>query len=462
MSITVRKLKIYCKDKEFYSFVKKEQREQNKALNIAIGYLHTNNILKSIDSGAENRIYKSIKKFQSKIDKLEKDLENPKITENKKGQILKSIKTNQELLNGEKLILKDGKEFRQGLNKKFEEIYINNNNLYHLLSKQTQIQYMRTIDLVTQKAKADYKNNFVDIITGKSSIMNYKSTFPLMIDKKCINIFKSEEKYYIRIMQGYELEIILGRRQNENIVELRKTLDKCIDKTYKVCQSSISIDKNGKYFFNLTIDVPKYKEVYKPIKNRTLGVDLGIKYPVYMCLDDDTYKKQSLGDINNFLRVREQMQARRKTLQNSLKLTKGGKGRNKKLSALNKLKENEKNFVTTYSHTLSKRIVEFAKKHKCQYINMEKLSKEGLPNVILRNWSYYQLQNFVEYKANREGIEVRYINPAFTSQTCSACGHVDKENRITQEKFKCINCGFELNADHNASINIARSKEYIK
>lgn len=36
------------------------------------------------------------------------------------------------------------------------------------------------------------------------------------------------------------------------------------------------------------------------------------------------------------------------------------------------------------------------------------------------------------------------------------CGYVDKENRITQDKFECKKCGFTLNADHNAAINIAR------
>ena len=60
--ITVRKLKVRCEDTNFYTWIRKEQREQNKALNIAIGYIHTKNILHSVDSGAEDRINKSINK----------------------------------------------------------------------------------------------------------------------------------------------------------------------------------------------------------------------------------------------------------------------------------------------------------------------------------------------------------------------------------------------------------------
>ena len=53
-----------------------------------------------------------------------------------------------------------------------------------------------------------------------------------------------------------------------------------------------------------------------------------------------------------------------------------------------------------------------------------------------------------------------YVN-AYTSQTCSRCGNIDKENRQTQETFVCTKCGVKLNADHNAAINIARSIEFM-
>ncbi len=90
------------------------------------------------------------------------------------------------------------------------------------------------------------------------------------------------------------------------------------------------------------------------------------------------------------------------------------------------------------------------------------MTKEGFDNRLLNAWSYYELQTMIKYKAEREGIRVRFIDPAFTSQTCSHCGHVDKENRKSQAKFECTECGFELNADHNAAINIARSTKFVK
>ena len=462
--ITVRKLKVFCENKEFYDFLKIEQREQVKALNMCVSILHTSNIVHNIDSGAEERINKSITKIKANIEKLEKQLENKKNTDKKREEITKAIETNKKILEGELKILEEGKEQRKGLDKQYIETYIKNNNMYHVLSNQTQIQHMRTIDLVTQKVSKDYSNNFKEIITGECSLMNYKKTFPLMIDNKSIKIVNDGEDYYIKIMKGYELKIVLGRKVNENTIELRKTLDKCISGEYDVRQSSVGFDKNHNVIFNLSIDIP-IENKYKPVENRSLGVDLGMAVPVYMCVDSDTYKKKSLGSINNFLRVKEQMQERRRKLQKDLTLTNGGKGRKKKLQLLDKLKENESNFCKTYNHKLSKEIVKFAKTNKCEFIKMEKLTKDGFPNSVLRNWSYFQLQTMVEYKAKREGIKVLYVNPAYTSQTCSKCGHTDKENRPKGEKgqayFKCTCCGFEINADHNASINIARSIDIV-
>lgn len=454
--ITVRKIKVYCDDSTFYSFLRNEQMEQNKALNMAITLLHSANTIKSIDSGAEIRILKAIEKNKQAVEKLKQDLETKK-TESAKEKIIEKIKLREDLIEQDEKILEEGKVFRKGLDKEFSKIYIDTNNLYQVLSSNTKISYMKTLDLAVQKAKADYSNNFVNIVTGQQSLQNYKSDIPLMIDKKNINLFKEDNNYKIRIMLGYELNVVTGNKQND---ELITTLDRIINGEYSICQSSLMFDKANRVIFNLCLDIPD-KKGYEPVKDRVLGVDLGIKYPVYMSIPN-TYYKKSLGRINDFLRVRQQMQDRRKKLQSELQLTKGGKGRNRKLQALDRLKEKERNFVKTYNHTLSSRIVEYAKKNKCEYINIENLTKDGFPNSILRNWSYYELQTMVTYKAKREGIIVRKVNPAYTSQKCSSCGHIDSDNRQTQEDFRCVKCGFEANADYNASINIANSTEFVR
>jgi putative transposase len=77
--------------------------------------------------------------------------------------------------------------------------------------------------------------------------------------------------------------------------------------------------------------------------------------------------------------------------------------------------------------------------------------KAGLNRGILANgWGL--LVTRLEQKAPGRVVKV---NPAFTSQRCSACGIVDREARESQAVFRCRSCGYTGNADVNAAINIA-------
>ena len=82
-----------------------------------------------------------------------------------------------------------------------------------------------------------------------------------------------------------------------------------------------------------------------------------------------------------------------------------------------------------------------------------KKRKSGLNKVLLDN-GIGQLRTFIENKAKERGRKVIRVNPKHTSQTCFNCGNIDKENRVSQSKFKCTSCGYEAHADQNAAANI--------
>ena len=356
--------------------------------------------------------------------------------------------------------LESNRDIKSDIFKEAQKSLTNSNPIFDNIGFGTGID---TKSAITQRVKKDFKTSLKNgLAKGERTITNYKRDYPLLTRGRDLKFQYKDDDIIIKWVNKIQFKVVLGSGKiKENKIELQYTLHKIINKEYKVGQSSLQFDRNNNLILNLTLDIP-YNPKNETVEGRTLGVDLGIKYPAYMCLNDDTYKREHIGSIDDFLRIREQMQDRRRKLQHDLKFIKGGKGRKKKTQALDRLRDKEKNFATTYNHMISKNVVEFAKKNQCEYINMEKLTKDGFNNKILRNWSYYQLQQYIEYKAEREGIKVRYIDPAYTSQTCARCGHIDKENRQTQEKFICTKCGFELNADHNASINIARSDKYIK
>ena len=356
--------------------------------------------------------------------------------------------------------LESNRDIKSDIFKEAQKSLTNSNPIFDNIGFGTGID---TKSAITQRVKKDFKTSLKNgLAKGERTITNYKRDYPLLTRGRDLKFQYKDDDIIIKWVNKIQFKVVLGSGKiKENKIELQYTLHKIINKEYKVGQSSLQFDRNNNLILNLNLDIP-YNPKNETVEGRTLGVDLGIKYPAYMCLNDDTYKREHIGSIDDFLRIREQMQDRRRKLQHDLKFIKGGKGRKKKTQALDRLRDKEKNFATTYNHMISKNVVEFAKKNQCEYINMEKLTKDGFNNKILRNWSYYQLQQYIEYKAEREGIQVRYIDPAYTSQTCARCGHIDKENRQTQEKFICTKCGFELNADHNASINIARSDKLCK
>lgn len=402
--INVRKLKLVIRetDKELrsqkYKFIRDSQYAQYRALNVAMGYI------------------------SSAYLKANKDIKN--------------------------------EEYKETI-----KLLTNSNPIFNGIEVGTGID---TLSAVTRKVKKDFSASIKNgLARGERNLTSYKRTYPLITRGRNLKFRYEGDDIVIKWVNNIEFAVVTGsNNMKENTIELKHTLHKIINNEYKIKESSLMFDKNNNLILNLTFDIPD-KEAYEIVPGRTLGVDLGIATPAYVCLSDNTYIRSGFGSANDFFRVRQQMKDRRKKLYASLTVVKGGKGRNKKLKAADRLKEKERNFAKTYNHQLSHKIVKFAKDNKCEFINLEYLTKDGFENRILSSWSYYELQNMIEYKAEREGIKVRYVDPAYTSQTCSKCGHVDKENRPTQAKFKCVNCGLELNADHNASINIARSDNFV-
>ena len=82
--------------------------------------------------------------------------------------------------------------------------------------------------------------------------------------------------------------------------------------------------------------------------------------------------------------------------------------------------------------------------------NMKRGKKWGNTN---HHWSYSYIQNRIALHCQEHDVHVSFVDPRYTSQTCSACGVVDKSSR-NGELFACKSCGHTIDADYNAAINI--------
>ncbi len=127
----------------------------------------------------------------------------------------------------------------------------------------------------------------------------------------------------------------------------------------------------------------------------------------------------------------------------------------------------ERRFQKDINHCIAKTLVRKAVV-SCKALAFEDLS--GIrERVTVRHeqryerhsWAFYELRQFLTYKAAWAGVPLRLVDPRNTSRTCSQCGHCEKANRKSQEAFLCQRCGFALNADLNATINISPEKNPI-
>ena len=183
------------------------------------------------------------------------------------------------------------------------------------------------------------------------------------------------------------------------------------------------------------------------ISPRWIGIDLNTTGHVAVAADPVSGKVIKLGKNIHYTHSH--------SLKNCTKLWKEGK-----LWKLKKYKTRERKNFKTAINTISRQIVSFAESLGSG-IKFEKLfsaryslhdSPQGLYNFSFGNASFYSLQRLVEKRATERGIDVIYVDPAYTSKRCSRCG---KFGRRFRKRFECPHCGYVAHADVNAAFNIA-------
>lgn len=336
---------------------------------------------------------------------------------------------------------------------------------------------------LNQNVSSTYKCYSKEVEFGNRTIPNFKRGIPVPFSIKVLKslMLKKREdgSIFVYFPKGLEWDLSFGRDRSNN----REIVERILSGQYDAGNSSLQEAKNGKIFLLLVVKIHKQSNALDP--NRVVGVDLGINIPLYAALNDNEYSGMSIGSREQFLKIRMRIVAQKRELQRNLRhSTNGGRGRSHKLQALERLEGKERNWVHLQNHIFSKNIIEFAVKNNAGVIQMERLTGFGHDRndevddgfkFILRYWSFFELQSMIEYKAEAAGIEVRYIDPYHTSQTCSFCGHYEKGQRIDQATFVCKNPECEkgkgkkrsdgtytgINADWNAARNIALSDKFV-
>ncbi|MEV7027477.1 transposase, partial [Kitasatospora sp. NPDC093558] len=208
------------------------------------------------------------------------------------------------------------------------------------------------------------------------------------------------------------------------------------------------IERDGEFYLIATCEVPE-----KPLNENPasfIGVDLGI---ANIATTSTGYRAAGRG-LN---RHRKRQRDLRRKLQ--------AKGTKSAKRLLKKRARKEARHAANVNHIVAKTIVTTAERTG-QGIALEDLT--GIRDRVrhrkdqrttVHSWSFHQLGQYIAYKAKRAGVPLVYVDPAYTSQECSRCHHIDRKNRVDQATFACRACGTVMHADVNSSHNIARKGE---
>lgn len=325
-----------------------------------------------------------------------------------------------------------------------------------------------TLQNVTKK----FSQEKVEYLKGTRSIPSYKRDMPIDIPKKNI-IFGYEQKgtaikwnvTLSLLSNKYKKEVgeKVGQFSFECIVKDKSTrtiLERCYDGIYDITASKL-IYKNGKWFLNLGYNEAKSEHKTVSVeKENVCSCFIGEYNAIYV--SNNVNRRTLEIDGGEVEKYRLTIETKKKALLKSRTACGDasiGRGYHHRVKPVERYSEKISNFRDTTNHRYSRAIINYAKENKCGIIVIEDLKGVSERNKTLKNWSYFDLQNKLQYKAKSEGIEVVVVNGNKLRNICSNCGTVLEKLEYPCNFINCQECGKSTNYDKNMSANMITEYE---
>ncbi|WP_375792603.1 RNA-guided endonuclease InsQ/TnpB family protein [Clostridium perfringens] len=246
--------------------------------------------------------------------------------------------------------------------------------------------------------------------------------------------------------------------------------------TNSIVKSGTVSQKADRYYVSILVEERDIKISNSNIgikiantNNEGLGIDLGIK-EFAVCSDGIKFK--NINKTSTVKKVEKKLKREQRKLSRkyeSLKIrNKKEKGGNvtsqniqKQVVKVQKLHQRLANIRTDYINKIVSSII----KQKPSYITIEDLNVKGMMknkhlSKAIASQKFFEFKTKLTVKCKENHIELRIVDRFYpSSKTCSSCGKVKKDLKLSDRIYKC-DCGFTIDRDLNASINLKNAKEY--
>ena len=221
-----------------------------------------------------------------------------------------------------------------------------------------------------------------------------------------------------------------------------------LDGTWKFGLAKL-LKSSGKWYLHISA-TKEVADFNKQTVKHVVGLDRGLRF---LATSYDEQGKTAFFDGQAIMRKRAKYQKLRATLQ--AKGTKSAKRRLKKLSG------RENRWISDVNHCLSKTLVQKYGANTLfvlENLNGVSFERTDLPKALRnqnKSWAFYQLEQFLTYKAHLHNSEIVEVSAKYTSQRCPKCGVIKKDNRNHEKhEYHCDNCGYRSNDDRIGAMNI--------
>lgn len=314
---------------------------------------------------------------------------------------------------------------------------------------------------IPKQAIKDACNAYIKFFKGQNKFPKFKSkkrtkpSFYIPDDK--IKITKTHVKLE---------KITTSKKKNKQVLNWIKLAEHDyipVGKDIKYSNPRVTFDGINWW---LSVGVEVGDLTLKKENTEPIGIDLGVK-DLAIISSGEVYKNINKSrEVKRLSKKLKRLQ-RRANKHYSKLIKKGGESRCKSKNLLKleylirKIYKKLKNIRTNYIHQITTSLV----KAKPEYIVIEDLNISGMMknrhlSKAIQEQKLYEFRRQLEYKCEWYGVELIIVDRFYpSSKTCSYCGNIKKNLKLSDRTYKCNNCGLEIDRDLNASINL---KEYPK
>lgn len=357
-------------------------------------------------------------------------------------------------------------QYRQACNFVSQYIFDNQFNLvYQNLNKELYGDLRNLFGLKSQLAQSSIKTTIAKYKTVKQQLFQnpykYKDENgnwqritktlewlwkPVLFSRPQADLVRNRDYSFVDNRQILSINT-LGKRikctfESEHFAEY-------LDSSYEFGTAKL-IELKGLWYLHIPVS-KTVEDFQKENVRHVVGIDRGLRF---LSVSYDEQGKTDFVSGRKIATKRHKFQEIRRQLQ-----SKGTKSAKRRLKAIS---GRENRWMSDVNHRISKTLVEKYGQdtlfvlEDLTGVSFEEsnLSKNAKQNYDLRSWSFYQLEQFLTYKAHENRSEVLKVSAKYTSQRCPKCGTIHKENRDHHRHLYSCQCGYKSNDDRIGAMNI--------